>query len=121
MSRLLYLAELLRLGLPRRETGRGAGPFCHNRPLRRSERDRRTRWSSRGRCGASFPPAAGHERGDVVVAKPGGSPLTESNRRPSPYHGDALPTELRGRAEAGYPTTEPASLGGGCRVRTCVG
>ena len=26
-----------------------------------------------------------------------GSPLTESNRRPSPYHGDALPTELRGR------------------------
>src|SRR5262249_51524614 len=24
------------------------------------------------------------------------SPLTESNRRPSPYHGDALPTELRG-------------------------
>jgi hypothetical protein len=26
------------------------------------------------------------------------SPLTESNRRPSPYHGDALPTELRGQA-----------------------
>ena len=24
------------------------------------------------------------------------SPLTESNRRPSPYHGDALPTELTG-------------------------
>ena len=28
------------------------------------------------------------------------SPLTESNRRPSPYHGDALPTELRGPARA---------------------
>src|SRR5689334_19933690 len=28
------------------------------------------------------------------------SPLTESNRRPSPYHGDALPTELRGRRTA---------------------
>src|SRR3954451_23909116 len=27
------------------------------------------------------------------------SPFTESNRRPSPYHGDALPTELKGRAE----------------------
>src|SRR5579875_2783385 len=27
------------------------------------------------------------------------SPLTESNRRPSPYHGDALPTELRGRCK----------------------
>ena len=25
------------------------------------------------------------------------SPLTESNRGPSPYHGDALPSELRGR------------------------
>src|SRR5512132_3954045 len=31
-----------------------------------------------------------------------GSPLTESNRRPSPYHGDALPTELRGHT-AGLP------------------
>jgi hypothetical protein len=30
------------------------------------------------------------------------SPLTESNRRPSPYHGDALPTELRGPAWARY-------------------
>src|SRR5690349_21715629 len=29
------------------------------------------------------------------------SPLTESNRRPSPYHGDALPTELRGRRTGG--------------------
>src|SRR3954454_196583 len=26
------------------------------------------------------------------------SPLTDSNRRPLPYHGSALPTELRGRA-----------------------
>ena len=25
------------------------------------------------------------------------SPNTESNRRPSPYHGDALPSELKGR------------------------
>ena len=30
------------------------------------------------------------------------SPLTESNRRPSPYHGDALPTELRGRGSRAY-------------------
>ncbi len=27
-----------------------------------------------------------------------GSPLTDSNRRPPPYHGGALPTELRGRS-----------------------
>src|SRR4051812_34614043 len=26
------------------------------------------------------------------------SPLTDSNRRPPPYHGGALPTELRGRS-----------------------
>src|SRR3954447_14789226 len=26
------------------------------------------------------------------------SPFTESNRRPSPYHGDALPTELKGHS-----------------------
>src|SRR2546421_7176353 len=35
------------------------------------------------------------------------SPLTDSNRRPPPYHGGALPTELRGQvrgmvAEEGY-------------------
>ena len=29
------------------------------------------------------------------------SPLSDSNQRPSPYHGDALPTELRGRAYDG--------------------
>lgn len=28
---------------------------------------------------------------------PSWSPLSESNRRPTPYHGVALPTELRGR------------------------
>src|ERR1043165_8224227 len=28
------------------------------------------------------------------------SPFTESNRRPSPYHGDALPTELKGHFTA---------------------
>src|SRR5436190_7828849 len=28
------------------------------------------------------------------------SPFTESNRRPSPYHGDALPTELKGPARS---------------------
>src|SRR5512139_2384461 len=38
----------------------------------------------------------------VIQARrePGWSPLTESNRRPSPYHGDALPTELRGHGLA---------------------
>src|SRR4051794_15744464 len=33
------------------------------------------------------------------------SPLTESNRRPSPYHGDALPTELRGHAASARSVT----------------
>src|SRR5215212_9310848 len=38
------------------------------------------------------------------------SPLTESNRRPSPYHGDALPTELRGR-EPDEDTCSPGAGG----------
>src|SRR5213080_4187405 len=42
-------------------------------------------------------------RGSVRSHDPPWSPLTESNRRPSPYHGDALPTELRGPA---LPTLE---------------
>src|SRR6476659_5114772 len=38
-----------------------------------------------------------HRRADHAVRCCSQSPFTESNRRPSPYHGDALPTELRGR------------------------
>src|SRR5262245_19462495 len=37
------------------------------------------------------------------------SPLPDSNRRPLPYHGSALPTELRGRRP---PTRERAGRGG---------
>src|SRR6185437_11577448 len=58
------------------------------------------------------------------------SPLTESNRRPSPYHGDALPTELRGPACARtrwfhrlartpnglYPTAQALLKSGGTRA-----
>ena len=32
-----------------------------------------------------------------AIPAPSKSPLTDSNRRPPPYHGGALPTELRGR------------------------
>jgi hypothetical protein len=45
----------------------------------------------------------------IRIEPPTWSPLTESNRRPSPYHGDALPTELRGHT-AGLRTS--ASLTG---------
>ncbi len=38
----------------------------------------------------------GLERGRIRLWD--GSPLPDSNRRPLPYHGSALPTELRGRA-----------------------
>src|ERR1700733_6459463 len=37
------------------------------------------------------------------------SPLSDSNRRPLPYHGSALPAELRGRLQ-GFPGF-PASAG----------
>src|SRR4051812_16446938 len=47
---------------------------------------------SRLLCHLSYTAAGG-----LDVSSPVSSPLTESNRRPSPYHGDALPTELRGR------------------------
>src|SRR4051794_31606804 len=39
--------------------------------------------------------AAGYLR--HLRSLPDVSPLTDSNRRPLPYHGSALPTELRGR------------------------
>src|SRR4051794_27851341 len=51
------------------------------------------------------------------LLRPGGvpSPFTESNRRPSPYHGDALPTELKGRAPRScrrfYPTPSTSLQG----------
>ena len=39
--------------------------------------------------------APNHFRGVRIISL-SWSPFTESNRRPSPYHGDALPTELKG-------------------------
>jgi hypothetical protein len=45
------------------------------------------------------------------------SPLTESNRRPSPYHGDALPTELRGRV---FSCPSRASAPPGAPLRSCT-
>jgi hypothetical protein len=56
------------------------------------------------------------------------SPVTESNRRPSPYHGDALPTELTGPtwrespAGVGEPTVLLAFWcpGGGREAVSCV-
>src|ERR1700761_10203 len=42
------------------------------------------------------------ERNQIADLRKYWSPVTESNRRPSPYHGDALPTELTGRAYLGF-------------------
>src|SRR5215831_9436172 len=43
------------------------------------------------------------------------SPLTDLNRRPLPYHGSALPTELRGRSQRSL--AEAARLPSGRCVR----
>src|SRR5581483_1086273 len=43
------------------------------------------------------------------------SPLTDSNRRPPPYHGGALPTERRGRAGGLEPGQRAAPARGGRR------
>src|ERR671930_1588302 len=53
-------------------------------------------WTLRGRRSPQRPPVKTTE----VAAKQAKtrSPLTDSNRRPPPYHGGALPTELRGRS-----------------------
>src|SRR5450631_4663302 len=45
------------------------------------------------------------------------SPVTESNRRPSPYHGDALPTELTGRV---FSCLTWASAPPGAPLRSCT-
>src|SRR5688572_22375926 len=67
-----------------------------------------------------------HRRDDLAARsrdRTGGScctsPFTESNRRPSPYHGDALPTELKGRARRAVEdaTRRPVDALGGVRPR----
>src|SRR5689334_17232389 len=49
------------------------------------------------------------------------SPFTESNRRPSPYHGDALPTELKGQARTEHTHARSPSRNriGVLRIGTC--
>jgi hypothetical protein len=44
------------------------------------------------------------------------SPVTESNRRPSPYHGDALPTELTGPVSTADGDELTALLAPRCRL-----
>ena len=54
------------------------------------------------------------------------SPLTDSNRRPPPYHGGALPTELRGRRASVAPSCRSGCVpcgarSAGRRIRTSEG
>ena len=50
-------------------------------------------------------------RAEARVRSPSGwSPLPDSNRRPSPYHGDALPTELSGLTRPNHPSRQHAML-----------
>jgi integrase len=85
----------------------------HDRPPLRPPRARRTRardpparqpqralggrwWTLGGRREAITPPRKTTKTAaEQAISE---SPLTDSNRRPPPYHGGALPTELRGRA-----------------------
>src|SRR5919201_76248 len=53
------------------------------------------RWTFRGRRHAPLSPRRPTELAQMQALPR--SPLTDSNRRPPPYHGGALPTELRGR------------------------
>ena len=51
------------------------------------------------------------------------SPLPDSNRKPLPYHGSALPTELRGRSSPQHPQPAPVASrhGRGDAARAAVG
>src|SRR5438874_12447331 len=50
------------------------------------------------------------------------SPLTDSNRRPPPYHGGALPTELRGRRGKCSPLAmAPPRVAAAVRIRDSGG
>ena len=66
--------------------------------LPRSQARRRVTWTESGRVvdahrGNSRAPSSENR----LICR--ASPLTDSNRRPLPYHGSALPAELRGRLQ----------------------
>ena len=56
-------------------------------------------WTLRGHQTSRSPSAA--DNGTALKQAEKRSPLTDSNRRPPPYHGGALPTELRGQPAQG--------------------
>src|SRR5712691_1477606 len=62
---------------------------------RTPRRSTSTPWTLRGRRKRQPSSTRTTERGAKQEERR--SPLTDSNRRPPPYHGGALPTELRGQ------------------------
>ena len=74
-------------------------PRARDRPPRHLHRLRRCRRPRGGRCVDTAASKSSPTRKTTTAAEQAktGSPLTDSNRRPPPYHGGALPTELRGR------------------------
>jgi integrase len=71
---------------------RRAAPTRTSAPQQRPPRARR-----RQRVSKVFHDPSGDTAGDHESPGNRRSPLSDSNRRPLPYHGSALPTELRGR------------------------
>src|SRR5215218_8442636 len=67
-------------------------------------------WTLRGRRRRRATPAETTEPG--AEQEETRSPLTDSNRRPPPYHGGALPTELRGRGTECSPGSAEPVTGG---------
>ena len=89
----------------RRQPDHDRPPLRPPRPRRPRARDPPARRAQRARGGRSWT-LRGHRRARIAPSKTtetaaeqeiSGSPLTDSNRRPPPYHGGALPAELRGR------------------------
>jgi hypothetical protein len=94
---------------------RRAAPTRTSAPQQRPRRARRRQRVSQVFHDASADTAGDHE-------SPGNprSPLSDSNRRPLPYHGSALPTELRGQ-KACKSTSSSRQSPGRARLPHCRG
>jgi hypothetical protein len=78
---------------------------AHVHQLRRTARSSADAQCSPGAATTSAARGSGHRirsaKEKTALQRGFSSPLTDSNRRPLPYHGSALPTELRGRGASG--------------------
>jgi hypothetical protein len=89
-----YLQELFECVVEKRVSRARSTRVARRRPCPRVSASPKM-YPSRTREGSEFRRRRQHYK--LILQGFCASPLTDSNRRPPPYHGGALPTELRGR------------------------